>query len=446
MKTKSGPSPVWRNRVFLLYDLVLLASSLVLIPWYLLRKARYGTARRGLRERLGFFAPGRLEATDKRPVIWVHAVSVGETRAAIPLLKALRQAYPGACLLVSNTTETGHSVARSLTEVDLCLFFPFDLSFVVRRVLRRIQPALVVFVDTEIWPNFARIAGRRGIPLVLANGRISDRSFPRYRAIRFALRPVLSNFSAFCMQSEQDAERIRSMGAAAESVRVTGNLKFDLQAQVPSAEEVAALKERFRIAPNALVWVAGSTHAGEEELVVQAYRSLVVGGRPVVLILVPRHPERCRQVGESLAQAKVPYALRSNVAECQDALAPGEVLLVDSIGEMLKFYAMADLVFVGGSLVPVGGHNVLEGVLLKKPVLYGPHMHNFRDIAKLLREAGAALEIADGGALEDAVAQLIDNPERRRALGEAGYQLIARNVGATAQTLEVIERLLAKGR
>ncbi|WP_305045330.1 3-deoxy-D-manno-octulosonic acid transferase [Geoalkalibacter sp.] len=430
--------------MFLLYDLVLLASSLVLIPWYLLRKARYGTARRGLRERLGFFAPGRLAVTEKRPVIWVHAVSVGETRAAIPLIKALRQTYPDACLLVSNTTETGNSVARSLAEVDLCLFFPFDLSFVVRRVLRQIRPSLVVFVDTELWPNFARIAGRQNIPLVLANGRISDRSFPRYRAIRFALRSVLANFSAFCMQSVQDADRIQAMGAPAARVQVTGNLKFDLQARLPNTEEIEALKERFRIAPQALVWVAGSTHAGEEELVVDAYRALVAAGRSVVLILVPRHPERCRQVGEMLLQRKISHALRSVVAERLAPLAPGEVLLVDSIGEMLKFYAMADLVFVGGSLVPVGGHNVLEGVLLKKPVLYGPHMHNFRDIAKLLREAGAAVEVADGRALQEAVAQLIDSPEHRRALGEAGYQLIARNVGATAQTLEVIERLLSK--
>ncbi|MDO3379570.1 3-deoxy-D-manno-octulosonic acid transferase [Geoalkalibacter halelectricus] len=430
--------------MFLLYDLVLLASSLVLIPWYLLRKARYGTARRGLRERLGFFAPGRLAPTEKRPVIWVHAVSVGETRAAIPLLKALRQAYPEACLLVSNTTETGHSVARSLPEIDLCLFFPFDLSFVVRRVLNQVRPSLVVFVDTEIWPNFSRIAGKQGIPLVLANGRISDRSFPRYHMIRFALRPVLKNFSAFCMQSEQDAERIQAIGALPERVRVTGNLKFDLQAQMPSAEDVAALKSRFRISPGALVWVAGSTHAGEEEQVLDAYLQLVAQGRPVVLILVPRHPERCRQVSDVLAQRHISFALRSRVDEREEVLAPGEVLLVDSIGEMLKFYAMADLVFVGGSLVPVGGHNVLEGVLLKKAVLYGPHMHNFRDIAKLLREAGAAMEVADGQGLQQAVAHLIDHPLGRRALGEAGYQLIARNVGATAQTLSVIESLLEK--
>ena len=430
--------------MFLLYDLVLLASSLLLIPWYLLRKARYGTARRGLRERLGFFAPGRLDATDKRPVIWVHAVSVGETRAAIPLLKALRQAYPNACLLVSNTTETGNSVARSLTEVDLCLFFPFDLSFVVRRVLKQVNPSLVIFVDTELWPNFARHAGRCGIPLVLANGRISDRSFPRYRAIRALLRPVLENFSAFCMQSEQDAERIKIMGAPSERVQVAGNLKFDLQAQMPSADDVHALKERFRIVPDALVWVAGSTHAGEEEQVLDAYRSLVGEQRQVALILVPRHPERCRQVGELLSRQGISYVLRSHINESMHPLGPGDVLLVDSIGEMLKFYAMADLVFVGGSLVPVGGHNVLEGVLLKKPVLYGPHMHNFRDIAKLLKDAKAALEIADSQELKSALVQLIDHPDQRRTLGEAGYQLIARNVGATAKTLSVVETLLAE--
>lgn len=427
--------------MYLLYDLILLAAALVLIPWYLLRSLLHGKVRRGIRERLGFYEPDRLEALAGREVIWVHAVSVGETRAAIPLLRALKNAYPQSALVISNVTETGHAVARGIKDVDLCLFFPFDLSWVVRRVLARVRPSLIVIVETEIWPNFVRLARLAGIPVVLVNGRISDRSFPRYLRIRPLLRPVLEQFSAFCMQTGPDADRIRSMGAPSDRVNVTRNLKFDMQANLPDHAAEALMRRAFRLLDGSSVWVAGSTHAGEEEIIVDVYRQVVAQRSNVNLVLVPRHPERCRLVGEMLRGRGIPFVFRSSVESLNRHLGSGEVLLVDTVGEMLKFYSMADLVFVGGSLVPVGGHNVLEASLLKKAVIFGPYMHNFKEISKLLIDIGGGVQIGDSGELAAAVRQLLDDVEMRRSMGERGHSLLKDNAGATEQTLEVIRRV-----
>lgn len=436
-----GPKPAWRNTVYLLYDLTLLASAAFLIPYYLFRGVRRGKTRRGIRERLGFFTAPQLALLTGGKCLWIHAVSVGETRAAAPLLKALRAAYPDYLLVLSNVTETGHQIAREIAEVDLCLFFPFDLSWVVKRVLRQIRPAAIVIVETEIWPNFIRHAQVAGIPVILVNGRISDRSFPRYRRVRRLMKPILDQLSACCMQTELDARRIVELGAEASRVVVTGNLKFDMRVTTPDAEQREALRRTFRLPANLPVWVAGSTHAGEEEIIIDVYRELVAAGARLLLILVPRHPERCRGVGEMLTGRGLTVRLRSAVTATDPWLDSGEVLLVDTIGEMLTFYALADLVFVGGSLVPVGGHNVLEASLLEKPVVFGSHMHNFKEIAKLLQASGGGLMVGNRPELLAAVRQLLADPGRCAAMGRAGGQLSRRNAGATEKTLAVIARL-----
>lgn len=439
-----APEPIWRRRVYLLYDLILVAAAAVLIPWYLLRGLRHGKVRRGIRERLGIYETGRLTVLTGRQVIWVHAVSVGETRAAIPLLRGLKAAYPQSALVLSNVTETGHAIAGGIKEIDLCLFFPFDLSWVVRHVLARVRPSLVVIVETEIWPNFVRHSRQAGIPVLLVNGRISDRSYPRYYRLRWLLRPILEDFSAFCMQSELDAERIRRMGAPPERVEVTRNLKFDMQTSVPDPAMTVALRQSLSLPVDNAVWVAGSTHAGEEEIVLDVYRQLVAEGCNLVLVLVPRHPERCRGIGELLNALGIPYVLRTAIEASSRTLAPGEVLLVDTLGEMLKLYAVADFVFVGGSFVPVGGHNILEASLLKKPVVFGSYMHNFKEISQLLLAAGGGIQAVNGSALKTALRGLFDNREEASRMGERGYALLAANAGATDHTLSVIRRLLGK--
>ncbi len=430
--------------MYLLYDLVLLASALVLVPYYLIRGLRFGKSRRGIRERLGYYAPDRLAPLAGKRVFWIHAVSVGETRAAIPLVKGLKTAYPDCAVVISNVTETGHAIAETVREADLCLFFPFDLSWAVRRVLRQVRPALIAIVETEIWPNFVRLGNQAGIPIVLVNGRLSDRSFPRYRRVAFLMRPLLQHFAGFGMQSDLDADRIRQLGAAEELVEVTHNLKFDMQPSSPTPGEEADLRREFRLPEDYPVWVAGSTHAGEEEQVVAAYKRLLEKGRQLVLVLVPRHPERCRLVGDMVAQARLSFHFRSALSGLEEGrrLAPGEVLIGDSLGEMLKFYGAADLVFVGGSLVPVGGHNVLEAALVKKAVIFGPHMHNFKEISGLLLAAGGGLQVAAGEGLADAVQRLLDDEELRTRMAENGHLLLQAHAGATARTLRMIRTLV----
>ncbi len=428
--------------MYLLYDLILLVVAAMLIPFYLVRSLRYGKSRRGIRERFGFFAPGRLDLLRGKQVIWIHAVSVGETRAALPLLKGLRKQYPDALLLLSNVTETGHAVAEEIPELDLCFFFPFDLSWAVRRVLKQIRPDLIVIVETEIWPNFVRAARQQQIPLSLVNGRLSDRSFPRYRMVRALLRPILGSFSAFCMQSETDVERVKILGAAEEMVTNSGNLKFDLQVRNVSDEDVSELKYRYRLSPKLPVIAAGSTHAGEEEMVARTFQRLLTEGCDVLLVLVPRHPERCRHVAEMLGRMGISCRLRSQSSETDPVLLSGEVLLVDTLGEMLNIYALSDVVFVGGSLVPVGGHNLLEASLVGKPVLFGPHMQNFREISRLLLEVGAGSQISDELELGLSLQRLLADRALCSKMGQAGRALIEQNVGATDRTLEVLGRHL----
>jgi 3-deoxy-D-manno-octulosonic-acid transferase len=427
--------------MYLLYDLAWMLGLLVLVPWYVLRRLCGGKNRQGLRERFGLFASGRLVPLRGRKVLWLHAVSVGETRAAVPLLRALKEAFPEHALVLSNVTETGHAIARGLPEADLCLFFPFDLSWVVRRALAGIRPDILIIVETEIWPNLARCAQQAGVPLVLVNGRISDRSFPRYRRGRFFLRPVLERFAALCMQSEQDRERILALGAPPERVFVTGNLKFDMPCDGIGDLDGLALRDAYRLPREARLWVAGSTHPGEEEWVLDSFGRLLAEDRALCLVLAPRHPERAGAVGQLLTARGVHWVALSALATRSRLLRSGEVLLVDSVGELLRLYAASDLVFVGGSLVPIGGHNVLEAAMVSKPVLFGPHMENFRDIAQLVVQAGAGRCCADGARLTEALRDLLDDDEGRRVMGQAGRALLRRHAGAAERTVAMVRRV-----
>jgi len=428
--------------VYLLYNILLYLVALPLLPFHLLRMLFRGKTRQGVRERFGFFADGRFSALQGRKVLWIHAVSVGETRAAVPLVKALKKRFPEYALVMSNMTETGRAVAEGIQEIDHRIYFPYDFPWVMERVFRRLAPDLAVIVETEIWPNFMRSASRRGVPVVLVNGRISDRSFPRYRRMRFCVEPVIRQFALMCMQSDLDAERIVAMGAPTERVEVTHNLKFDMQAGGLSRVEPGEIRRKFRLPDGCGIWVAASTHAGEEEQVLEAYRRLLLDGVELLLILVPRHPDRCRAVGELLASRDLSFVLRSEIAKETADLPSGRVLLVDSIGEVLEFYTVADLVFVGGSLVPVGGHNVLEASLLGKPVLFGPHMHNFKEISRLLIEARGGVSVTGVDELYQRAAGLLADPELGRAMGAGGYALLEENRGATEHTVKAIEGML----
>lgn len=430
--------------LFVLYDILLILFAPLILIHHAWRTVSRGRSFAGFGERFGIIAPEKIVPLAGKEPIWVHAVSVGETMAVKPLLRELKHRYPERPVVLSTVTETGRSIAEKIAEVDLVVYFPFDFGFAVSRALRLVSPSLVIVVETEIWPNFLRCARRMAIPAVMVNGRISDRSFPRYLRFSWFFAPLLANLSALCMQSEEDARRIVAIGAPAQRVFVTRNLKYDLPVKTLSPAEREELHRRYRLPPGALVITAGSTHADEEEAVADSYARLVRERAGLFLVLVPRHPERAAEVGTMLQGKGIPHVRRSALDGTPEPAAGG-VLLVDTIGELMNLYALSDLVFVGGSLVPVGGHNLLEPASVGAPILFGPHMHNFREISALILAADAGEQVEDRAGLENALQRLLDDEPRRLAMGERGISLMAEQGGAAARHLEIIGRLLHTG-
>ncbi|ACM20460.1 CMP-3-deoxy-D-manno-octulosonate--lipid A tetraacyldisaccharide 3-deoxy-D-manno-octulosonate transferase [Geotalea daltonii FRC-32] len=424
--------------IIFLYNLLAVISIPFVVSYHLYRSISRGR-KTAFTERFGFIPASELKTLAGSEVIWLHAVSVGETIAAVPLVKALRQRYPRKKIVVSNVTETGREVAQKIAGVDLCIYFPFDYPFAVARALNRVRPSLVLIMETEIWPNFIRKARALHIPVVLVNGRISDRSFRRYLKLSWFFGPVLRLLSAICMQSGEDARRIQAVGALPAQVQVTRNLKYDISVPTHSVPEREQIKARYCLPGDVLVFTAGSTHEGEEAAVIAAYKAAKTVDNGVIMVLAPRHPERARQVAGLLAAAGISYRFRSALHENEGALAAGEVLLVDTIGELLNLYAVSDVVFVGGSLVPTGGHNVLEPAALSVPVIFGPHMDNFREISALVLAGRAGIRVADGDELAAQLQALLKDNDRRRQMGTCGAKLIAENSGSADLHCAVIQ-------
>ncbi|HQR31175.1 MAG TPA: 3-deoxy-D-manno-octulosonic acid transferase [Blastocatellia bacterium] len=389
---------------------------------------------------------------DSRPAIWLHAVSVGETLAAKPLIAALRQRFPNYRLVITTTTMTGQAVARQqILEADAVCYFPFDWKFTVRRALNAVQPEIVVLMESELWLNFLSECRSRNIPTVVVNGRISDRSFPRSQKFSFFICKLYRVGTHFLMQSQLDAERAVKLGAPAENVSVSGNLKYDIHdsSQSPKLIETAAqLDDRFGLSQSPLI-VAGSTSEGEELALLTAFAELrkVEGGESIRLLIAPRHPERFGAVAELIAGSGAKFARRSLANEsAKDA----EVILLDSIGELAAVYQFASVVFVGGSLVPVGGHNILEAALFAKPIVVGPHMQNFREITAEFLRRDALVQLQTPHAdeqvrkLRRTFADLLSNQTRAAQLGTNARQAIEDNRGATARTVAAIAELLPR--
>jgi 3-deoxy-D-manno-octulosonic-acid transferase len=388
-------------------------------------------------ERFGFVPQRLLAKIAGRPVIWLHAVSVGEAIAARPLLKALRSRYPNHAIVVSNTTETGKATASAFTEVDLCLYFPFDFLPSVRAMLRSVRPRIIIIMETEIWPNFCREAARKNIPLLLANGRISDRSFRRYLQFSWFFRPALRCFSAVCMQSEVGRLRIAAIGADPETTIVTGNLKNDIPSHQVSGDERERLRVQYSIPGNSCVLTAGSTRDGEERYLISTYKELSAEFNNLFLVLVPRHPERAGVIAVLLDNAGVRYRRRTALTDDHRSQS-GDALLVDTVGEMMNLYALSDIAFVGGSLVPIGGHNLLEPASVGVPSVFGPHMANFREIEALVLRYGAGIQVHTPEELTVSCRALISSAELRAVLGQNGLKLMRDNGGATERHMEVI--------
>ena len=449
--------------MYSLYSALLGLLLLLTLPWWLLQMLRLGKYRAGLAERLGR-VPRRIRQkpaadAESNDVVWIHAVSVGEVLAIAPMVLQLRSR--GYRVVVSTTTHTGQRLARDrFGETDV-FYFPLDLGLCIRPYLRALRPRLVVLAETEFWPNFLRLARTTGAHLAVVNARISDRSFPRYRRWRTLLRTALEPVELFLAQSEQDAARLREIGAAPLRVEVAGNLKFDAADPVES-EAVRRLGENLRVAGGPVV-VVGSTVEGEEEHVLRAFRAVLEAHPTAVLVLAPRHRERFEAVARLLEEQRWSWRRRStldlnlaahsvssqaaNVAEhaatgdkVEGQPLKGVVLLLDSLGELAAVYRCADVAFVGGSLVPRGGHNILEPAFFARAIVTGPHMENFRDIISCF-EHGQAVVRCDAEHLADVFLRLLSDGAERAELGRRAQQVLASERGATARCVERLMQL-----
>jgi 3-deoxy-D-manno-octulosonic-acid transferase len=431
--------------MYTLYNSVFLLASLGGLPYFALRSLRTTRYRAGLRQRFGQVPPEVATALRGRHPLWLHAVSVGEVIAAVPLVKVLRGRFPRLPILVSTVTETGQMTAREKMAADAYTYFPLDYPWVVRQVIARLRPCLFLMMETEIWPNFLRELSRQDIPAMLVNGRISPRSFHGYRRLRPFMRRVLPAVTSFAMQTALDAERIVDIGAAPARVQITGNIKYDLALDALASADESALRAELGIG-DAPVFMAGSTHRGEEELVIDAYVRARVQVPTLRLLLALRHLDRLEEVEGLLRKRQLRTHRRSQgpLPAHGDAVS---VLLLDTLGELARLYAVGTVVFVGGSFVPIGGHNVLEPAAHRKPILFGPHMHNFHQIAAALLEAQGAVQVPTPERLADELGALLQHPERRQALGRAAEQVLRANQGAIERTVSLIEKLLpADGR
>ena len=427
--------------MYLAYSLLALLVLVVVSPYFAYQAIRHRKYIGSLGQRLGYL-PVSFNV-DGEESIWIHAVSVGEALTARALVEDLRTRYPRLRLFVSTTTMAGQQVARSLQHVDAVFYFPFDWAFIVRRTLGLVKPRLFVMMETEIWPNLLHACRKRGVKTVVINGRISSRSYPRYRLIRPFLRRVLADVDRFCMQSEESARRLRDLGADPVRITMTGSLKFD------SLENRSAIvhgkpRERvlrfFRVPSSRTVIVAGSTSRGEEAAVLNAYGRIKNTMPTALLVVAPRQPERFGEVERMAREAGHVTVRRSELAI--DAEPHADVVVLDSIGELAQLYQIATAVFVGGSLVDHGGHNILEPAMFGKPIVFGPHMGNFKEIADGFVASGAAVQVGSGRELEEVLLTLVTDPVCRARLGAAARALVEANRGAKDKTLDTIAELL----
>jgi len=412
----------------LIYCAVPFAFAAVL--WRGLRDRGYWEA---LGERFGWGA-----RTDAPPAIWLHAVSLGEMTAAAPLVRALRSRHPHVPWVLTSATPTGRARARALFGDTIEVrFLPYDTPGAVARFLDRARQRLAIIMETELWPNLFAECERRGVPLVLASARLSERSVSRYRRFGELFRGLFSASSLVAAQTRADAERFVTIGAQSARTHVVGNIKFDMELSPAAADQGRALRASFGVARP--VWIAGSTHAGEEEQVLEAQGELEAHRPNALLLLVPRHPDRFLAVAEQLRRRQIRFTLRSSGSAPDEGI---QVVLVDTVGELAALYAAADVAFVGGSLVPIGGHNLLEPAALGVPVLTGPHYSNSKDIAELLIREGAARQVNDARGLAAELKLLLADPTERRRIGAIGQRIVEANRGAVARLIDLIEPLL----
>ncbi len=429
--------------MFILYSILLTLGFIVLLPRLLLDAKRNGKYVDGFRQRLGQLPEFK---TDNRPILWLHCVSVGETNAARPIVKRILEEFPIYRLVISTTTKTGQNLAREMfaEHADLIFYFPFDWKFSVRRALHTIKPNIVLIMETELWFNFLHEAGRSGARIFIINGRLSEKSFKRYLMVRKMMIRVFHYVTLALMQDAEGAKRISGLGIRNSKVKVTGNIKFDQIVEESENSLTNEFKRRFAILSDEPLIAAASTHAPEEAIILNAFKEVwkKSEGKLPRLLIAPRHPERFNEVAELIKNSGFDWTRRSEEESGRDESA--EVILFDSVGELRAVFPLAEIVFVGGSLIPHGGQNVLEPAIAKKPIITGFYTMNFAEIVKEFLAQNALVQLPELGENEAAAqlaaafSELLQNAERRKELGENAFAIIEKNRGATEKTLEFL--------
>ncbi len=424
-----------------LYNVAFIIFGIVYIPYLIVTK-RY---RYGLGNKLGFLSERIRSMSSRGKVIWIHAVSVGEMKAASILAPLLRKEFPSHTLLFSTVTHTGNKVARTIATGDEEVFYlPFDLSFIVDRVVRIINPELFLCLETELWPNLISSLYRHDAKIVLTNGRISNKSYSGYQKIRFAISKLLSKFSLILVQSEQDATRILNLGAPKDKVSVIGNLKFDLSLSETLSKR-REIREKLKINDSDILLIAGSTHRGEEEQILDCYSKLRRQHNNLRLLIAPRHIERVQEVEQILMKHGLESISYSNVEKTHHSsftIHHSRVFILDTIGNLRTVYSASDVVFVGGSLVKKGGQNPIEPASLAKPVIFGKFTYNFEDVVKSFLDDSAAIQVESKEELESTIRSLIANPKERKRLGMDAKETVSRNSGSSQRTVSLVRKII----
>jgi len=429
-------------KVYFLYNLLWIIVVIICAPFFIYKLLSYPDWRRALREKLGFVPESQSTQGPQKPCIWVHAVSIGEVSAIHPLIRLLATHYPRAYIILTTSTESGQKIAREqVKEASLVSYAPIDLSWAVQHCLQRWRPDLLIIAETEIWPNLLRIAKEERVRTMLANGRISPRSYRRYRRTRFFWAEVLDYFDALSMIGVPDGDRIIAMGANPVKVFVNGNCKFDQAIFKAETEFKKEMQDLLSLREGDLVFVAGSTHEGEEEVILQTFLRVRQEFPSLILIIVPRHIDRVPKIEKLVMDHKVgEFACRSKLPE--EGRRDRRIIIWDTFGELSKVYSIATLVFCGGSLVPKRGQNILEPAAWGKVVFYGPSIEDFHDAHELLQEAGAGFMVKDYKELGERCLYFLNHPAELKKRGEAGKEILEANLGAAQRNVELARRLL----
>jgi len=419
--------------IYLLYNLVFIIFSFFALPVSLLKTLL--TKGSFHRERWGGYSPEVFQKLDGKPRIWFHAASVGEVRVALTLLGEMQKVYPRHGFVISTTTPQGRAVASQAYGVDVALLAPLDQPWVVRRAVKLIKPRLLLVAETELWPNLLKEVNKKGVPIILFNGRISRRSFRFYRPLRFFFSDVLHNFDALCLKSNIDRERMMNLGAPPSVIHVTGDLKFH-QMSASAAVDSERLRRELRLSQGETIFIAGSTHESEEEIILHVFKELQHDFSQLILILAPRHLQRIPRVESLLESQRVRWVRRTMISEERR---PAEVILLDTVGELAAIYGLGTAIFVGGSFCRVGGHNILEVLAQGKGVIFGPHMENVREIAQLVVERGAGIQVSTPDELREVLGRLVADPSLRKEMGVKGLALLQEHQGALERTVKIVK-------